>query len=526
MNRTVSTIAHALKIGGIKTPLVICIVFLVLITSFVVALNRYWSNSLQPRLYRTAETQATILAESQANLLQQSLSLALASGQPNHLNDTVQEILLVEDPAIGQSIVEGLTLELDYQTVEAQSGSLDFIEGNTACASCFHASIPLFTTNGELIGIADFKLSDAYFQDLSQEMKSKLMAESSVALALMVVVWLTMLVMFYRLNAAKQVIEDSDRAKTRFMANVTHELRTPLNAILGYTQLYKEDGALMKTHRQGIETIDRSADHLLLMINDILDFSRTNQDTITLTAVETSFIHFLKTICDMAQAHARPKGIEFVCEVPERLPTAVHADEKRLRQVLLNLIGNAIKFTEKGRVTLRVELLKTGNDSADLRFSIRDTGIGISTSDLAMIFVPFVQVDNDITRSEGSGLGLTISQRILQLMNAKLKVSSTPDQGSDFFFNLHLATAQGLAASNAAMFNPSAKQSSRVNAPPTEKIEALIELAQKHNILALRKAVEKLEIDEHYQGFAEELKPYLQNYRFKPLVEHLTKKLA
>lgn len=523
MSKLLPTITHALRIGGVKTPLIISVVFLVLIASFVIFLNRYWSDTLQPRLYRTAETQATILAESQANLLQQSLSLTLSSGQPRFLHDTAQQILLVEDPAIGQNIVEGLSLQLDYQSVNAAEGSLDFTEGNSHCPDCFTASIPLFTTVGELIGIADFSLSDAYFRSLSDEMKSKLMAESSVALALMVIVWFTMLVMFYRLNAAKQIIEDSDRVKTRFMANVTHELRTPLNAILGYTQLYKEDGVLMKTHRQGIETIDRSAEHLLLMINDILDFSRADQEKLSLSPVEVSFANFIKIICDMAQAQARLKAIEFCCEVPERLPTVVYVDEKRLRQVLLNLISNAIKFTEQGKVTLKISLLKSSRDQADLRFSVVDTGIGISPGDLSRIFLPFIQIDNDITRSEGSGLGLTISQRILHLMHSKLKVTSTLGEGSNFWFDLQLPTALGLAATNDTFFNHDKQQhrAGEIQLPPPETLEEMIQLSQKHNILALRKIAQELENDEEYRGFIEKIQPYIQGYRFKPLTEHL-----
>lgn len=526
MSRLIATAARVLRIGGIKTPLIISAVFLVLITSFVVFLNRYWSNTLEPRLYRTAETQATILAESQANILKQALVESLSRAEPHILNEAVQQILLVEDPAIGQNIVEGLRLQVDYQTVDAENGSLDIEEGNIRCSNCFKASIPLFTQRGDLLGVTDFNLSDAYFRELSEEIKSKLMTESSLALVLMVVVWFTMLVMFYRLNAAKQVIEDSDRAKTRFMANVTHELRTPLNAILGYTQLYKEDRALMQTHRRGIETIDRSAEHLRLMINDILDFSRTDQDRMTLVPAETSFIHFLKVICDIADSQARLKGIEFHCDIAPTLPQTVSVDEKRLRQVLLNLISNAIKFTEAGSVTLHVSVVDVGRDDVTVRMSVRDTGIGISDSDLNRIFVPFVQVDNTITRAEGSGLGLTISQRILQLMGSKLSVFSEPEQGSEFLFYLKLPAPQGVHESTAELLGPREVASEESITPPAEQLEEMIELAQKHNILGLRRMVAEMEQQAELKAFAQDVEPFLKSYRFKPLIGYLSQRLG
>lgn len=525
MSRLVCATIHALKTGGFKTPCVISLVFLVLIASFIVFLNRYWSGTLQPRLYHTAQTQAVILAESQAYLLQQALHQTLENNDKRFLQDATQKILLVEDPAIGQNIVEGLALQVDYQTVQADQGSLDFTEGNTRCSSCFTASIPLFAPAGDLLGIVDFTLSDAYFQSLSTDMKSKLMAESSIAMALMIAVWLTMLVMFYRLNTAKRIIEDSDRAKTRFMANVTHELRTPLNAILGYTQLYKEDPSLMRTHRQGIETIDQSAAHLLLMINDILDFSRSDQDSLSLAPIETAFVPFLQIIGDMSQAQAKLKGIKFTGVFDKTLPPVVRTDEKRLRQILLNLISNAIKFTPEGEVTFKVALLDSSPHYADIRFGVVDTGIGINPADVSRIFLPFVQVDNDITRAEGSGLGLTISQRILKLMQSKLQVASTPSKGTTVWFDLRLDAPKGVAENRVEILARTPTPSGHAQAPSAEKLERMIDQALRHNILGLKEAIAELENEARYAMFVEEVREYLRNYRFKPLVEYLTEKL-
>ncbi|MEJ2417426.1 MAG: HAMP domain-containing sensor histidine kinase [Exilibacterium sp.] len=359
-----------------RSHLLISLVFLLVFASFVFSLGRYWQGTLQPRLYLAGETQAKILAQSQAAILVEVLEHSKPDQRAQKLYDAVQEILIVEDPAIGGRIVLGLELQVDYDAVVAAPGSLDLHEGETHCASCFQAPIALISHAGELFGIADFNISNGYFLALSAEMKSKLYAESSLALCLLAVVWVAMLVMFHRLHTAKQMIEASDRAKTRFMANVTHELRTPLNAILGYTQLYKADAVLMAAHAQGIETIDRSAEHLLLLINDILDFSRVDENNLKLHPREVCMAVFLNTLVEMTQVRARLKDIDFRYQFPAQLPVRVRVDDKRLRQVLLNLLSNAVKFTERGEVVLMLETLASNTPhSLRLRFSVLDSGI-------------------------------------------------------------------------------------------------------------------------------------------------------
>lgn len=505
-----------------RSHLVISLVFLVLFAAFFISLGRYWQNTLQPRLYSAAETQAKIIAQSQVAILVEALEHSNAEQLAQKFYDALQEIMLVEDPAIGGQIVKSIALQIDYELVAAAPGSLDLSEGDAQCESCFQVSLPLINHAGELLGVADIAISEKYFVMLSGEMKSKLYAESSVALGLLVAVWIAMSIMFHRLHTAKQAIEASDRAKTRFIANVTHELRTPLNAILGYTQIYKTNDALMESHAQGINTIDRCAEHLLLLINDILDFSRVDEANLKLHPREVSLAGFLKTLVEMAAVSARLKSIGFQYQFPDQLPASVFIDDKRLRQILLNLLNNAVKFTDAGEVIFSVEKLPPKNaDAICLRFSVRDSGIGIPAAELKNIFIAFHQVDNPITRAEGSGLGLTISQRLIALMGSRLQVESIPEQGSRFWFELELPV---LAHAGDFNFN---QMDALMNAPATLHLPSLatrqhlIELAQQHNILGVRAAVKELADQSEYREFHAQLQTYVNNYRFKPLVEWL-----
>jgi signal transduction histidine kinase len=514
---------RALRVdSGLHTQLLISLVFTLLFASFVFSLAHYWHGTLEPRLHLTAETQARILAQSQAAGLAKAIEHSDRGRLGQRLDDLLQEMLIVEDPAIGERIVVGVALQFDYEAIAATPGSLDRREGNTHCERCFHASVPLIDRAGDLLGVAEFNLSDGYFRALSHEMQSKLIAESSVALVLLGAVWIVMLVMFRRLHAAKLASEASDRAKTRFMANVSHELRTPLNAILGYTQLFQQDPSLMAQHGQGILSIDRSADHLLLMINDILDFSRADEQGLGLRPQEVGLIGFLDTLVEMTEVGARLKAIRMEHQFSAELPAFVRVDEKRLRQVLLNLLSNAVKFTETGGVMLSVTTTHApARNRAKLRFSVRDTGIGIAKEHLGDVFIAFHQLDNTITSAEGSGLGLTISQRLVESMGSRLMVDSTVGVGSHFWFDLDLPCVEpGLATGqpqDAAVPPPERP----ITMPPRETIDRLIEHAQRHNILGARALLKELRDDAAHAGFVDHVEPYVRNYRFRQLADWL-----
>lgn len=492
--------------------------FMVLIIAFWWFLQSYWQNTLQPRFFLAAETQAKVLAESQAKVLLETLS----RNQPEHLRraltETIQEMLIVEDPAIGERFIRRIELQIDYSTIPVNEGSLDIVRGQSNCDACFLAEVPLIDRNGLLLGLASFSISDGYFRVLSNEMQSKLFAESSITLALVVAVWIVMLLMFQRLHKAKQLVEVSDQAKTRFMANVTHELRTPLNAILGYTQLYKQDQTAMQQFGKGIDSIDQSANHLLTMINDILEFSRTNDDHIVLHPEEVHLPGFLKHLVEMAEVRARLKSLNFNYEVAEPLPALVMVDEKRLRQVLLNLLSNAVKFTEQGEVIFKVYAMPSKlNNHTILRFSIRDTGIGIDAKQLHAIFIPFHQIDNAITRAEGTGLGLSISQKLVKLMGAQLRVESKMNEGSHFWFDLDLP----IVNKSVGPVQSDILAREQMILPEPEWLDQLREHAKRHNILGIRELVSLLETQGEYEAFLQEIKPFISAYRFKPLLDWL-----
>ncbi len=251
------------------------------------------------------------------------------------------------------------------------------------------------------------------------------------------------------LSEAKDAAETANRAKSEFLANMSHELRTPLNGILGYAQILKRDPALAPAQRAGVDIIERSGDHLLTLITDILDLSKIEAGKIEVEASEFDLTEFLDGVADIVRVRAEQKRLAFRFESSPPVPALVQGDDRRLRQVLLNLLGNAVKFTERGGVTLRVTarpeapaegVPQGGRQSlVRLRFEIEDTGIGIRPQDREAIFLPFQQVGQAAGQVEGTGLGLTISERLTRLMGGTLGFRSTPGRGSLFWVELALA---------------------------------------------------------------------------------------
>ncbi|WP_437325384.1 AAA family ATPase [Sorangium sp. So ce381] len=240
---------------------------------------------------------------------------------------------------------------------------------------------------------------------------------------------------------ARKTAEARSQAKTEFLRNMSHELRTPLNAILGYAQLLKRSPDLEDRQAVGLNTIQQSGQHLLTLINDLLDLAKIEAGKIELYPGQLDLSAFLTAAADIIRVRAEQKSLYFVYEVTPHLPQAVLADEKRLRQVLLNLLGNAVTFTDRGRVRFGVQVLAQDETGARLRFEVEDTGVGMTPEQLGKLFQPFGRVGN-VRRRPGTGLGLMISRQLVHLMGSEIQVESRPDEGSRFWFDATLPVAE------------------------------------------------------------------------------------
>ncbi|NRF68463.1 response regulator [Aquincola sp. S2] len=245
------------------------------------------------------------------------------------------------------------------------------------------------------------------------------------------------------LTEAKERAEEASRAKSQFLASMSHELRTPLNAILGYAQILQMDEALDARQHRAVDAVRDSGEHLLHLIDDILDLARIEAGRLQLVPAPASLSLNLHFVTDAIRVRAEPKGLAFSCEMDE-LPAMVMVDEKRLSQVLLNLLGNAVKFTARGEVRLRVQALPTDDaDTVTVRFSVEDTGPGISPEDAQRLFRAFEQAGPTSQQAGGTGLGLAISKRIVEAMGGDLLLESALGKGSRFWFDLQLSCATG-----------------------------------------------------------------------------------
>ena len=351
------------------------------------------------------------------------------------------------------------------------------------------------------------------------------------------------------LQRAKDAAEAANRAKTAFLANISHEFRTPLNGILGYAQILKQSSPLTESQRNGLEIIERSGNRLLHLITEILDLTKIEAHPTDLNETELALPAFLASIIELIRLRANQKGLALREELSPALPPLVRVDEQRLRQVLMNLLTNAIKFTERGEVTLRVESVGRWGDrevgssgdgvmgttsphlptspTPNLRFEVSDTGIGIPAERREDIFTPFTQLADYLKKSEGTGLGLTISRKLARMLGGELHVTSTLGQGSTFWFELALPEVRRpgftepsrpeIPVNGAA----SGEASAPLTPPPPEVMAALRQLAEIGDIMELRRRAEQLWQEPALRPFAGELKRFAQNIQLDEMLRFL-----
>lgn len=260
----------------------------------------------------------------------------------------------------------------------------------------------------------------------------------------------------HQLEHQAQEAEAANRAKSKFLAHMSHELRTPLNAILGFAQLMERDSTTSARQRQSLATINRSGEHLLNLINDVLEMSKIEAQQIDLAPHSFDLYNLLQILQSMFQIRAEAKHLFLKFDIAPEVPRYILTDEGKLRQILINLLGNAVKFTAAGGVTLRVTADRSERESShdpcsiSLFFEIEDTGIGIASEDVENLFKPFVQAANSVQSEGGTGLGLAISREFVRLMEGEIGLKSYLGQGSSFFFRVPVILAQPLGVGSSS----------------------------------------------------------------------------
>ncbi len=411
-----------------------------------------WFWVLEPRLVDHAKSSVAALVQAQAIALEKILSGPPDEALRADLETEMDTILLSQDPSTGIHFVLGIQIEVDYDTVAMPPGSLDLTRGESRCADCFNTSIPLYHQGGrQLVGIASFNASPRFLNALIRDIREQLFWTAAASLLLISLAWYGVRRLMASLSKAKEEAEAATRAKSLFLATMSHEIRTPLNAILGMTHLL-DRGVLTTQQRQQVDAIQQAGDSLLALISDVLDFSRIESGQLQLETIALDLNTLAQGILPMFIPMAEQKGLR----LDSRIEAAAHGpylgDRNRIRQILINLLGNALKFTESGWVRLEIRRIQDQGDTDTLLLQVSDSGVGIDSEQLERVFEEFTQSDSSVSRRYGgTGLGLTICRNLALLMGGDIQVESRPGEGSSFSVTLPLKRVSEVASTEAPM---------------------------------------------------------------------------
>ncbi|MCK5878030.1 MAG: PAS domain-containing protein [Candidatus Marithrix sp.] len=379
-----------------------------------------------------------------------------------------------------------------------------------AISSPVIASDGTFTNfNGLIVDVTDIKLAEEKLQDYTVQLK-----------------------------IAKKKAETANQAKSDFLTNMTHELRTPLNGVLGFAQILQNDSLSITERQHGLDVIKQCGSHLLDLINDVLELTRVGTGRIELYETEFYLPLLLHKLNEIINIRAQEKEINFYVKFAKNLPNLVFGDERRLRQILLNLLDNAVKFTDKGSVTLEVKseklIVKNKEHKGEyidspqvnlhysfysLQFLIQDTGIGIPPEEHEMIFEPFEQVGKQKLETKGTGLGLTISNNFVELMGGKLYISSEFNVGTQFWFAITLKTLTFSPTNDNVKFTKNIQQP--IVLPPLIELEKLYELTLMGDIDELEQQTAILSKDMKLKPFVNKIRIFIEKYQVGKLKKWL-----